>query len=331
MEKTRTRIGTVPLENPLVLGPMSGITDLAFRLVAKSFGAGLVYIPLISAKAICLGSRKTFELLVSDPRERPVALQLFGAEPDTVANAVKLVDSQPVDFIDINMGCPVPKVAGHAGGAALMRDIGLASEIVAAAVGATTKPVLVKMRSGWDENSVNAVELSRAAERLGVSALAIHPRTKSQGFSGPANWSLIAEIKNSVSIPVIGNGDVWSPEDARKMLEQTGCDLVMIARAARGNPWIFSRTLTLLREDIVLPEPSPRQRLNTLLGHCTLLAEHMGGRRAVLKMRKHAGWYVKGLRNAASLREKINHAQSIAELVSIVISPEGEWHESCTP
>ncbi len=310
---------------------MSGITDIAFRLIAKSFGAALVYIPLISAKALSLGSRKTLDLLVSDPAERPVAVQIFGGDVETIVEAVKVLNAYPVDMIDINMGCPVPKVAGHAGGASLLRDPKLAAEIVRAAVGATDMPVTVKLRAGWDASSINAPEIAGAVEEAGASAIALHPRTKAQGFSGSADWSLITRTKRTVSIPVIGSGDVRSPEDAKKMLEQTACDFVMVARAARGNPWIFSRTLKLLLENKFVPEPSPGERLHTLARHCTLLAGYEGGRRAALKMRKHAGWYIKGLKNAAIAREKVHRAQTVDEIIDICRGLEKEWHESCSP
>ncbi|UCD59225.1 MAG: tRNA dihydrouridine synthase DusB [Candidatus Hydrogenedentota bacterium] len=309
---------------------MAGITDIAFRLIAKSFGAALVYIPLISAKALCLETKKTFDLLVSEPAERPLAVQIFGGDPETIAEAVRRLRTHPVDIIDINMGCPVPKVAGHGGGASLMRDEKLAARIVSAAVGATGMPVTVKLRAGWDESSINAPKIARAVEEAGASAVAVHPRTKSQGFSGQADWNLIARTKQCVGIPVIGSGDVRAPEDAQRMLEQTGCDFVMVARAARGNPWIFSRTLKWLQQHVLPPEPSPKERLQALVRHCTLLARYESERRAALKMRKHAGWYIKGLRNAAIAREKINHARTVDEISKICRSFEKEWHESCT-
>lgn len=331
MERTQATIGSVKISSPVVLGPMAGITDIAFRLIAKSFGAALVYIPLISAKALGLGSRKTLDLLTSDPAERPVAVQIFGGEPETIAEAVRILNAYPVDMVDINMGCPVPKVAGHAGGASLMRDPKLAAGIVRAAVGATDRPVTVKLRAGWDESSINAPEMARTVEEAGAAAVALHPRTKAQGFSGSADWSLIARTKRSVRIPVIGSGDVRSPDDAKQMLEQTGCDFVMVARAARGNPWIFSRTLKFLQTSMLPPEPSPGERLQTLTSHCTILAGYEGGRRAALKMRKHAGWYIKGLKNAAMARQKIHRAETVDEIIEICRSLEKEWHESCSP
>jgi tRNA-dihydrouridine synthase B len=296
---------------------MSGITDLAFRLITKSHGASLVYVPLISAKALCLGSKKTFDLLVTDPAERPVAVQIFGGDPETIEKAVRILEDFPFDIIDINMGCPVPKVARSAGGAMLLRDPKLAGEIVAAAVGATDRPVTVKLRSGWDEQCMNALEIAAEAQRVGASAVTLHPRTKTQAFSGEADWKLIAELKKVITIPVIGNGDVRTPEDARAMLRQTGCDFVMIARAARGNPWIFSRTLSLLNTGVLPPEPSARQKVEMMVEQCTLLARYEDEHRAALKMRKHAGWYIKGLKNAGITREKINYAKTASEIVRI--------------
>lgn len=317
METEIIEIGSVPIPGPIALAPLSGITDLACRLIAKSFGASLVYVPLISAKALCLGNKKTFDLLVSEPAERPVAVQIFGGNPETVAGAVMMLREHPFDLIDINMGCPVPKVAGHAGGAALMRDVKLAAEIVAAAVGVSEASVTVKMRAGWDEDSINAPELAAAVEAAGAAAVAVHPRTKAQRFTGRADWSVIARVKRSVGIPVIGSGDVRSPEDAKRMLEETGCDLVMIGRSARGNPWLIERTLKLLKSGEHAPEPSPARRLQTLIEHCTLSAKYDDDRRAALKMRKHAAWYVKGLKNAAITRQMINRAESMDRIVEI--------------
>ncbi|GAB4337516.1 MAG: tRNA dihydrouridine synthase DusB [Candidatus Abyssubacteria bacterium] len=311
------KIGEVQLSGPVVLGPMSGITDLAFRLIAKTHGAALVYVPLISAKALCLGSKKTFDLLASDPSEKPVAVQIFGGAPETIASAVRILEDFPFDIIDINMGCPVPKVARNAGGAMLLRDPELAAEIVAAAVGETDRPVTVKLRSGWDGHSITALEIAARAERAGAAAVTLHPRTKTQGFSGEADWALIAEMKKGLRIPVIGNGDVRTPEDASAMLRQTGCDFVMIARAARGNPWVFSRTLSLLQTGALPPEPSAGEKLQTMVDQCTLLAQREDEHRAALKMRKHAGWYLKGLKNAGIAREKINHAKTAGEIVDI--------------
>ncbi|NQU08715.1 MAG: tRNA dihydrouridine synthase DusB [Candidatus Abyssubacteria bacterium] len=330
MEKVETTIGSVKIEGPLALAPMSGITDLAFRLIVKSFGAALVYIPLVSAKALCLGNRKTFDLLISEPEERPVAAQIFGGEPETIAGAVRLLNRYPVDMVDINMGCPAPKVAGHAGGSSLMRDVKLAAEIVAAAVEVAEVPVTVKIRSGWDSGSINAPELASAVEQAGAAAVAVHPRTRSQGFAGRADWSLITRTKQCVRIPVIGSGDVCSPEDAARMLEETGCDLVMLGRAARGNPWLFARTIKLLQDGASLPGPSPGERLQTLVKHCTLSAKYDGDRRAARKMRKHAAWYIRGLKNAAITRQKVNRAQSVGEIVEICRQVEKDWHESCT-
>lgn len=330
MERTEARIGSVKIPGVLVLAPMSGITDIAFRLISKPFGVALGYIPLISAKALSLGSEKTLRLLVSDPAERPVAAQIFGDDTETIAGAVNVLNAYPIDIIDINMGCPVPKVAGHAGGASLLRDPVRAADIVRAAVEATDKPVTVKIRSGWDADSINAVEMACLLEGAGASAIVLHPRTKTQGFAGRADWGLIAETKKSVTIPVIGNGDICSPLDARKMLEQTGCDFVMVARAARGNPWIFSRTLKLLEQGALPPEPSPAEKVHTLVRHCTLLAKYEGERNAARKMRKHAGWYIKGLKNAAIARGKINRAETVREVIEICQELEKVWHESCT-
>jgi tRNA-dihydrouridine synthase B len=331
MAITETRIGSIRILGPVALAPLTGITDLACRLVAKSFGASLVYVPLISAKALCLGSKKTFDLLVSEPAEKPVAVQIFAGDPASIAGAVEILREYPFDFIDINMGCPMPKVSGNAGGASLMRDEKLATEIVRAAVETADVPVTVKIRSGWDASSINAPEFAGALEHAGAAAVAVHPRTKAQRFTGRADWSLIGETKRSVNIPVIGSGDVCSREDARRMLEQTGCDMVMIGRAARGNPWIFNQTLKFLHNGELQPLPSPIERVRILIEHCTLSAKYDNDRRAALRMRKHAGWYIKGLKNAAATRQKINRAESLDRIVEICRMAEKDWHEICSP
>jgi tRNA-dihydrouridine synthase B len=309
---------------------MSGITDLACRLIAKSLDCSLVYAPLVSAKALVLGNRRTLDLLRSEPAERPVGVQIFGGEPETIGRAAEILRPYPFDFIDINMGCPAPKVAGHAGGASLMRDPKLAADIMKAAVRSAGKPVTAKIRAGWDEQSVNAIEISARLEEAGASAIAIHPRTMAQGFAARADWNLIKQVKQALKIPVIGNGDVESPEDAARMFELTGCDLIMIGRAARGNPWIFKRGNFFLQRRQLLPEPSPWEKVQILIKHCTLLARYEDEHRAALKMRKHAGWYIKGLKNAANAREKINMAQTASEIVRICYEYEHLWHETCS-
>jgi tRNA-dihydrouridine synthase B len=310
---------------------MSGITDLAFRLIAKSFECSLLYVPLVSAKALVLGNQKTYDLLQTDPAEKPVGIQIFGGDPDVIAEASARLQSIPFDFVDINMGCPAPKIADHAGGCSLLRDPKLAAAVVRAAVKEAGKPVTAKIRSGWDERSVNAVQLAQTLQDAGASAIELHPRTKTQRFTGRADWDLIARVKQAVTIPVIGNGDVSSPEDVKRMLEHTQCDLVMIARAARGNPWIFRRSNFLLQHGALPPEPTPHEKIHTLINHCTILAAYEGERRAALKMRKHAGWYIRGLQNAASARESINKAQTTAEIVQICHEMEQRWHGSCSP
>jgi nifR3 family TIM-barrel protein len=331
MEIAETKIGSVRIPGPIALAPLSGITDLACRLVAKSFGASLVYVPLISAKALCLGSKKTFDLLASEPAEKPVAVQIFAADPASIAGAVEILRNYSFDLIDINMGCPMPKVSGNAGGASLMREVKLAAEIVRAAVEAAAVPVTVKIRSGWDADSINAPEFAAALEDAGAAAVAVHPRTKAQRFAGQADWRLIGETKRSVNIPVIGSGDVCSPADARRMLEETGCDMVMIGRAARGNPWIFSQTLKFLQTGELQRQPTPEERVRALIEHCTLSAKYDTDRRAALRMRKHAGWYVKGLKNAAIIRQKINRAESLERIVEICRMADKDWHGICSP
>ena len=330
MENSAISIGPVTIPGPLALAPLSGITDLACRLTAKSFGVSLVCIPLVSAKALCLGNRKTFDLLMTEPEERPVAVQIFGGDVETIVGAVEFLREYPFDMIDINMGCPVPKVARSAGGVSLMRDMKLAAEIVEAAVEAADVPVTVKIRAGWDASSINAPEFAAAMEAAGAAAVAVHPRTKTQGFSGRADWGLIARTKQSVNIPVIGSGDVRVPEDAKRMMDETGCDMVMLGRAAQGNPWLISRTLEFLRTGKLLPEPSPGERLRVLIDHCTLSAKYGNERRAALRMRKHAAWYIKGLKNAAITRQKVNGAESVDQIIEICREAEKMWHETCS-
>jgi nifR3 family TIM-barrel protein len=254
---------------------------------------------------------------------------VFGGSSETIAGAVSILTTHPVDMIDINMGCPVAKVLKSGGGAVLMRDVGLAREIIQAAVETSDIPVTIKMRAGWDADSINAPELAAIAQDSGAAAVAVHPRIKTQGFTGHADWTLIAEIKKQLNIPVIGSGDVRSPDDAKRMREETGCNFVMIGRAARGNPWIFRRTTTLLHEGVLLPEPSPVERLRVLRSHCALLAKLEGDLRTARKMRKHAAWYIKGLKNAAIARQKVNRAESVNEIMEVCRLLEEEWHEAC--
>ncbi len=298
------RIADVHIRNRVVLAPMAGITDLACRLVAKEFGCGLVYGPLISAKAIQFRNPNTEQLLMIAEEERPVALQIFGSDPATMAEAARYVADIGPDTIDINMGCPTPKVVDHDDGCALMLEPVKAARVIEAVVRAVTVPVTVKIRKGWDEEHVTAVELACLAEQAGATAVCIHGRTREQFFSGEVDWSIIAAVKAAVRIPVIGNGDVKSASDAERMLRETGCDAVMIGRAGLGNPWVFSQTAHYLKSGEMLPDPTPEERVEMALRHFRLALEFKG-ERVVYEMRKQLTWYLKGLPYANQVKRKI--------------------------
>lgn len=312
-------IAGVQIQNPLVLAPMAGVTDLPTRLIAREMGCALVYTEMISDKALVFGNRRTLEMLSLSNQERPVAVQLFGSEPGVMAEAASIVRELEPDIIDINMGCPTPKIVKNGEGVALMRKPGLAAAIVEAVVRAAGGiPVSVKMRKGWDRHTVNAVEVAKAVEGAGASAVAVHGRTRDQLYSGLADWDIIASVKNAVTIPVIGNGDVKGPGDVRRMLEETGCDGVMIGRGALGNPWIFQRSLHFLRTGEELPEPGAGERIRMAIRHLGMQVDLKGERVAALQMRKHIAWYLKGLRGAARVRDAINIATSAGDMIKLL-------------
>ena len=308
------RIGNVEIEKPLLLAPMAGVTDLPFRLLCKEQGAGLVCTEMVSAKAILYKNKNTGLLMAIDERERPAALQLFGCEPETMAEAARQIQERNFDILDVNMGCPVPKVVNNGEGSALMKDPRLAGEIVRALVKAVKKPVTVKIRKGFDEDQVNAVEMARILEDAGAAAIAVHGRTREQFYSGKADWEIIRRVKEAVSIPVIGNGDVDSPEKAAAMFRETGCDGVMIARGAQGNPWIFSRTLRYLEEGVLLPPPDRQAVKKMIFRHMEMLIAAKGTYTGIREMRKHVAWYTAGFPHSAKLRGKINTVESPEEL-----------------
>ena len=312
------KIGGVTIKNPLVLAPMAGVTDLPFRLLCREQGAGLLCMEMVSAKAILYKNRNTEELLRIDSRENPVSLQFFGDDPDVLAEAVRQIGGRPFDILDFNMGCPVPKVVNNGEGSALMKRPELAGKILRALVRAAGRPVTVKIRRGFDEEHVNAVEIAKIAEDAGVAAIAVHGRTREQYYSGKADWDIIRRVKEAVSVPVIGNGDVDSPEKARAMLEETGCDGVMIGRAARGNPWIFSRTLHYLETGEVMPPPSAGEVREMILRHARMLLDYKGEYTGIREMRKHVAWYTAGFPHSARLRGKVNEVQSMEELERIL-------------
>lgn len=314
------KIGNVELENRYILGPMAGVTDLPFRLLCREQGAGLLCMEMVSAKAIMYNNRNTEQLLTTHPDERPVSLQLFGSDPKIMSEMAKRIEERPFAILDINMGCPVPKVVKNGEGSALMKDPKLVYEIVSSMVKAIEKPVTVKIRKGFDDDHVNAVEIARIIEEAGAAAVAVHGRTREQYYSGKADWDIIRQVKEAVSIPVIGNGDVTSPERAEELVRRTGCDGVMIARGAQGNPWIFSEMITYEETGVVPPRPGKEELKEMMLRHARLQLEYKGEYSGIREMRKHVAWYTKGIPGAARLREKINAVESLGELENLLTS-----------
>lgn len=312
-------IGLVKIKNRVVLAPMAGVCNPAFRLIVKRFGAGLVCAEMVSDKAILYKNEKSLKMLYVDEEERPLSLQIFGGEKETLVEAAKFVDQNTnADIIDINMGCPVPKVIKCDAGAKWLLHPDKIYEAVAAVVDAVKKPVTVKMRIGWDDKHIYAVENAQAVERAGAKAVAVHGRTRVQMYEGKANWDVIRKVKQAVNIPVIGNGDVKTPEDAKRMLETTGVDAVMIGRAALGNPWMIYRTVHYLETGELLPEPSPREKIKVCMEHFDRLIDLKGERVAAQEMRKHIAWYLKGLRGNARIREQINHLQTKKDMETLL-------------
>lgn len=314
------KIGNVLLENSYVLGPMAGVTDLPFRLLCKEQGAGLLCMEMVSAKGIFYNNKNTESLLQIHPEEVPVSLQFFGSDPKIVSEMAKRVEERPFSILDINMGCPVPKVVRNGEGSALMKNPKLVYELVSATVKAIKKPVTVKIRKGFDDEHINAVEIAKIIEEAGAAAVAVHGRTREQYYFGKADWEIIRQVKEAVSIPVIGNGDVTSGEKAIAMREQTGCDGVMIARGAQGNPWIFSELLEYERTGRLPDRPDVEEIKQTMLRHARLQIEYKGDFTGIREMRKHVAWYTKGLYGAARLRDRINQVESYAELENLLTS-----------
>lgn len=309
------KIGNVEMNNNVVLAPMAGVCNPAFRLIAKEFGCGLVCAEMVSDKAILHGNQRTLEMLFVDEREKPLSLQIFGGDRESLVEAVKFVDKNTnADIIDINMGCPVPKVTKCDAGARWLLDPAKIYEMVSYAVDAAEKPVTVKMRIGWDDEHIYAVENARAVERAGGAAVSVHGRTREQLYTGHANWDIIKDVKEAVSIPVIGNGDVFSPEDAERMLAHTGVDGVMIGRGALGNPWMLYRTVHYLTTGEKLPEPEPAEKMRIALLHMDRLINLKGEGQAVREMRKHLAWYLKGLPDAARVKNEIMEMTRRAEV-----------------
>ena len=306
------------LENNVILGPMAGVTDLPFRLLCREQGAGLVCMEMVSAKAVFYGNRNTKELLQVNPGERPVSLQLFGSDPEILSDIAARLEEGPYDLFDLNMGCPVPKVVKNGEGSALMKDPKLVERILSSMVRALKKPVTVKIRKGFNDESVNAVEIARIAEGCGAAAVAVHGRTREQYYSGKADWEIIRQVKEAVSIPVIGNGDVDSPEAAKRMLAETGCDGVMVARGAKGNPWIFKRITEYLETGRIPPKPSREEVKAMMLRHGEMMVEFKGEAAAMREMRKHVAWYTAGWPHSAALRNDINAVETMEALRELI-------------
>lgn len=313
----RLQIGTVTLENNLILAPMAGVTDLPFRLLCKEQGAGLVCMEMVSAKAISYKNKNTKELLNIDEREHPVSLQLFGSDPDIISEIAKEIEELPFDILDINMGCPVPKVVNNGDGSALMKNPLLAGQIIEKTAKAIQKPVTVKIRKGFDDKHINAVEMARIAQESGAAAVAVHGRTREQYYSGKADWDIIRQVKEAVKIPVIGNGDLLTGKDVKRMEEQTGCDGFMIARGAQGNPWIFQNIMHYMETGEELQKPPMEEMVKMMLRHARMLIAYKGDYTGIREMRKHAAWYTGGYRNAAKLRGRMNDIESYQELSSL--------------
>ena len=312
------KIGNVTLKNNVILAPMAGVTDLPFRLLCKEQGAGLLCMEMVSAKAISFHNKNTEALLTIDPAEHPVSLQLFGADPDIISQGAAYIEERPFDILDINMGCPVPKVAGNGEGSALMKNPKLVEEIVTKTVKAIRKPVTVKIRKGFDEDHVNAVEIAKIAEASGAAAVAVHGRTREQYYSGTADWEIIRQVKEAVSIPVIGNGDVDSPRKAKAMLEETGCDGIMVGRGARGNPWLFGRIVSYLETGTDPGKPSLEQVRDMMLRHARMQLEYKGEYTGMREMRKHIAWYTAGYPHSAKLRAKSNELETLEQLEELL-------------
>lgn len=316
-------IGNLTLKNSLILGPMAGVTDLPFRLLCAEQGAGLVCMEMVSAKGILYRNKNTEALLAIDEKEHPISLQLFGADPDIMSEMAKKIEERPFDILDINMGCPVPKVVNNQEGSALMKNPVLAGKIIEKTVKAIQKPVTVKIRKGFDSEHVNAAEIAHIAQESGAAAVAVHGRTREQYYSGSADWDIIRQVKEAVSIPVIGNGDIRCYQDIVKMKEQTGCDGFMIARGAQGNPWIFSRILAEAQAaENGIPysakRPSARETADMVLRHARMQLQFKGDYSGIREMRKHAAWYTSGYKHASRLRREMNEVETFAQLEQLM-------------
>ncbi|HNZ83364.1 MAG TPA: tRNA dihydrouridine synthase DusB [Sedimentibacter sp.] len=318
MKKLKT--GSLELDTNVVLAPMAGVTDITYRTICKEMGAGLVYTEMISAKGLYYQDRKTEELMKINEKNRPVAMQIFGSDPQIMSYVVeKYIDNRnDVDIIDVNMGCPAPKIVKNKDGCFLMKEPELAGKIISAIKRATKKPVSAKIRSGWSKDSINAAEFAKVLEYNGLDMVTVHPRTRQQYYSGRADYRIINEVKKSVNIPVVGNGDIYSPYDALKMTEETNCDAVMIGRGILGNPWLIMNTVKILNNDYEFYLPSPLDKINMIKRHAAMLVYELNEKIAILEMRKFAAWYMKGMKNSSEIRNSINKITRAEELNKIL-------------
>ena len=314
------KIGNVRLENPYILAPMAGVTDLPFRLLCKEMGAGLICMEMVSAKAISFHNKNTEKLMEIEEKERPVSMQLFGSDPDLIAEMAAQIEERPFDILDLNMGCPVPKVVNNGEGSALMKNPKLAAEIVRKTAKAIQKPLTVKIRKGFDEAHSNAVEMAKYLEDAGAAAIAVHGRTREQYYVGKADWDIIRQVKEAVSVPVIGNGDVTDPISAHKMMEETGCDGVMIGRASRGNPWIFRQLVEYDKTGNIPERPDVAELKAMILRHARLQLQYKGEYTGIREMRKHVAWYTAGYPHSAAIRRRVNEIETIGQLEEMLES-----------
>ncbi|MBE3100743.1 MAG: tRNA dihydrouridine synthase DusB [Firmicutes bacterium] len=321
------KIGDLRINNPLFLAPMAGITDLAFRMLCREQGCGVVYTEMVSAKGLFYGSERTEELMEINPNEHPIGIQIFGSDPLIMAQMVEKISNTDADLIDINMGCPAPKIVKNGEGSALMRNPQLVKKIVSEVSRASSKPITVKIRKGWDDKSVNAVDIALIAEEAGAAAITVHGRTREQFYAGVADWDIIREVKSRLSIPVIGNGDIFTPQAAFDMTKQTNCDGIMIARGAQGNPWLFRDIISYMDKGEIPIQPEPNEKIETALRHLKIIVGQKGERLGVCEMRKHIAWYLKGLKDSNRIKRLINTLTTASEVEAVLNSYKKELKE----